>query len=564
MYPKKQLAQLVISACQYYNIDTVVVSPGSRNAPLTIGFANAPEVDVVSIVDERCAAFFALGVAQQTKKPVVLVCTSGSALLNYYPAVAEAFYSKIPLIVISADRPKHLIDVGDGQTIRQENVFKNHILKSSNLTEGEAFITSNSELIAEAFITSITKRGPVHINVPFDEPLYETVEKLNTAYFNNSLSNGVEERIEEDVLSFPAPKKQTDFSKLSNIWNTTKRKLIVVGVHEVSEKLESVLKLLSKDPSVLIMTETTSNVSDERFINSIDKLITKLDDEAFKELQPEVLVTFGGMIISKRIKQFLRKYKPQQHWHVDEFTAMDTYFCLSEFVQEQPEVFLEKLLEEIQPVESSYQAYWLEEKNARSIQHKKFFKVIPYSDLVVCGTVLQFMPNNSCLQVSNSSVIRYVQLFNVNPTISVFCNRGTSGIDGSTSTAIGAAFANKQQTILITGDLSFFYDSNALWNAHIPSTFRIILMNNSGGGIFKIIPGPKSTNALSFFETPHNLTAEHLAKMYGFAYTTASNIKELEEGLADFYEDNNQPKILEVFTPTNTNDTILKEYFKNL
>lgn len=564
MYPKKQLAQLVISACQYYDVNTVVVSPGSRNAPLTIGFSNVLEIDAISIVDERCAAFFALGIAQQTQKPVVLVCTSGSALLNYYPAVAEAFYSRIPLIVISADRPKHLIDVGDGQTIRQENVFENHILKSSNLTEGESFTINNSKLIAEAFITSISKKGPVHINVPFDEPLYETVEELDTSYFKKSLLDGVEETIKENILSFPKLKKQADFIKLSTIWNTAKRKLIIIGVHEVSEKLENVLKHFSKDPSVLIMTETTSNVNDDLFINSIDKLITKLDDDAFKQLQPEILVTFGGMIISKRIKQFLRKYQPQHHWHVDEFIAMDTYFCLSEFIQEQPEIFLEKLLGGIELVESDYQTHWLQEKNARSIQHKKTLKKISYSDLAVCDVVLKSIPNDSCLQVSNSSVIRYVQLFNINPTVSVFCNRGTSGIDGSTSTAIGAAFANNEQTVLITGDLSFFYDSNALWNAHIPSNFRIILLNNSGGGIFKIIPGPESTNALSFFETPHNLTAEHLAKMYGFAYTTASNIKGLEEELADFYKDSGQPKVLEVFTPTNTNDTVLKEYFKNL
>ncbi len=137
MYPKKELAQIVISACHQFNIDTVVISPGSRNAPLTVGFSNHPEIETLSVVDERCAAFFALGIAQQTQKPVAIVCTSGSALLNYYPAIAEAFYSNIPLVVISADRPKHLIDIGDGQTIRQENVFENHILFSANLIENE-------------------------------------------------------------------------------------------------------------------------------------------------------------------------------------------------------------------------------------------------------------------------------------------------------------------------------------------------------------------------------------------------------------------------------------------
>jgi 2-succinyl-5-enolpyruvyl-6-hydroxy-3-cyclohexene-1-carboxylate synthase len=159
MYPKKELAQIVISACNQFQIDTVVISPGSRNAPLTIGFSNHPEIQSMSIVDERCAAFFALGIAQQTQKPVAVVCTSGSALLNYYPAIAEAFYSNIPLIIISSDRPRHLIDIGDGQTIRQENVFKNHILFSANLIEDDSQKEFNMNLIAEALQTAIVKKA---------------------------------------------------------------------------------------------------------------------------------------------------------------------------------------------------------------------------------------------------------------------------------------------------------------------------------------------------------------------------------------------------------------------
>ncbi|MGY0408234.1 MAG: thiamine pyrophosphate-binding protein, partial [Polaribacter sp.] len=166
MYPKKELAQIVIAACQQFNVATVVISPGSRNAPLTVGFFNHPKIETLSVVDERCAAFFALGIAQQTQKPVVVLCTSGSALLNYYPAIAEAFYSNIPLVVISADRPKHLIDIGDGQTIRQENVFENHILFSANLVENTKFKTRNAQLVSQALQISVSQQGPVHINVP--------------------------------------------------------------------------------------------------------------------------------------------------------------------------------------------------------------------------------------------------------------------------------------------------------------------------------------------------------------------------------------------------------------
>lgn len=552
MYPKKQLAQLVISACEYFNIDTVVVSPGSRNAPLTVGFSNHPKIKSLSIVDERCAAFFAMGIAQQTQKPVAIVCTSGSALLNYYPAIAEAFYSKIPLLVISADRPKHLIDIGDGQTIRQENIFKNHILFSANLIEGENFIEKNTDLVSKAIQTSINKKGPVHINVPFNEPLYDTVESL--ASFNFKMK-------EENTV---AKKENKSIDNLAKIWNKAKRKLILVGVCFPSDELQDLINKVSQDDSVLVMTETTSNLHSPRFISSIDKLISKLATEEFEELQPEVLLTFGGMVISKRVKQFLRKYSPKHHWHVDEEMKLDTYFSMSEFVEEKPVTFLTKLNKKKINIKSDYQPKWIKEKESRNVKHNEFLKSAPYSDFKVFESVLESIPENSQVQISNSSIIRYAQLFDLKKSLKFFCNRGTSGIDGSTSTAIGAASVTENQTVFITGDLSFFYDSNALWNVNIPENFRIILLNNAGGGIFKIIPGPKTTNALPYFETPHTLTAEHLAKMFNFKYQYANTINEVEKELSSFYMDGKQPKILEIFTPSNLNDVVLQQYFKSL
>ncbi|MFY7671455.1 2-succinyl-5-enolpyruvyl-6-hydroxy-3-cyclohexene-1-carboxylic-acid synthase [Tenacibaculum sp. MEBiC06402] len=550
MYPKKQLAQLVISACQYYNIDKVVISPGSRNAPLTIGFANVNEIETFSVVDERAAAFFALGMAQQTKKPVAVVCTSGSALLNYYPAIAEAFYSKIPLLVITADRPKHLIDIGDGQTIRQENVFQNHILYSANLVEDERELSFNKSEVMKAIQESFLNSGPVHINVPFNEPIYKTVDVLESFDF------GQNEIIREE--------RNVDAVKLSEIWNQANRKLVLIGVHDTCEKTQNLINKLNEDPSVLILTETTSNLHHEKNINSIDKLISKLDESGFQKLQPDLLVTFGGMVVSKRIKQFLRKFQPAHHWHIDEQTKMDTYFCLSEFIQKKPVDFFDTIKEFLKSKDSEYKEFWLNEKYSRNKNHKTFMDSAEYSDLKVVEEILETIPNNSQLQISNSSLIRYAQLFDVSPTFTCYCNRGTSGIDGSTSTAIGAAYAAKKETTLLTGDLSFFYDSNALWNSYIPKSFRIIIINNSGGGIFKIIPGPKSTNALQYFETPHQLTANHLAEMFNFEYLTANTMDELSENLIHFYQESEKPKILEVFTPSEINDQILTAYFKSL
>jgi 2-succinyl-5-enolpyruvyl-6-hydroxy-3-cyclohexene-1-carboxylate synthase len=196
------------------------------------------------------------------------------------------------------------------------------------------------------------------------------------------------------------------------------------------------------------------------------------------------------------------------------------------------------------------------------VNHKEYLSKIQHSDFKVFEQVLEKVPNKSQLQISNSAIIRYAQLFTINNTVEVFCNRGTSGIDGSTSTAIGAAFAVKNQTVFITGDLSFFYDSNALWNKNIPVNFRIILINNSGGGIFKIIPGPSTTNATKYFETPHCLTAEYLCKTYGFEYLQASSTETVDKQLEGFFSTSKKPKILEVFTPSTDNHTILKDYFK--
>lgn len=549
MYPKKELAQLLISACYQFKIETVVISPGSRNAPLTIGFSNHKDIETFSIVDERCAAFFALGIAQQTQKPVAILCTSGSALLNYYPAIAEAFYSNIPLVVISADRPKHLIDIGDGQTIRQENVFENHILFSANLIDNPTFKIRNSQLIGEALQIATSNQGPVHINIPFDEPLYETVSFLDDFHFPHISMSSLEN-------------SRVDYLFFADIWNRAKKKIILVGVSFPDNKINELVNFYAEDASVLVFTETTSNLHHKNLFNSIDQLIFSLDEKEFEELQPEVLITFGGMIISKKVKHFLRTYQPIHHWNIDEKKATNTFFSLTEFIQQKPLDFFNSFTPFVQKTSSDYQQKWIKFRDEKRKKHQQYFDKIGHSDFKAFGQILETLPENSHVQISNSSIIRYAQLFSIKNTIKVFCNRGTSGIDGSTSTAIGAAVAHSNQTIFITGDLSFFYDSNGLWNEYIPASFRIILINNSGGGIFKIISGPSTTNAIKYFETPHCLTAEHLSKMYGFEYQKAYSIATINEQLDGFYEVSEKPKILEIFTPSAENDLTLKTYFK--
>jgi 2-succinyl-5-enolpyruvyl-6-hydroxy-3-cyclohexene-1-carboxylate synthase len=577
-YPKKKLAQLVLQHCIINEIENVVISPGSRNAPLTIGFVNHSKINALSIVDERSAAFFALGIAQQTQKPVAILCSSGSALLNYYPAVTEAYYSKIPLVIISADRPKHLIDIGDGQTIRQENVFENHILFSANLIEkhnpshpfsnqvgnisaANKNLIFNNKLIQKVFLECIVQKGPVHINIPFDEPLYETVDELYQ--FDFKIEKTANRNLRNSLLD-EIPLEVDELQKFAITWNNASKKIVLIGVNYPDAMLQTQLDHIIDDPSVLVFTETTSNVYNKNFINNIDQLIFSLDDDKLEYLQPDILLSLGGMVVSKKIKQFLRKFQPKHHWHIDRLNAPDTYHCLSHHFKVSPVLFFSQFFFLTKNKKSEYQKYWLKVKKNRQIDHNKFLSKVEFSDLKVFDIILKSLPERTHLQLSNSSIIRYAQLFDLNNFLQVFCNRGTSGIDGSSSTAIGASFAKKDQTVFITGDISFFYDSNALWNKYIKKDLRIILINNSGGGIFRFIPGPKSTNALDFFETPHQLNASNLSEMFEFEYSSAKNEERLSSHLKSFYQLSDKPKLLEIFTPNEINDVVLKEYFRSL
>lgn len=551
IYPEIELAQSIIEICKSKNIQHIIISPGSRNAPLTIGFASDPFFKCYSIADERCAAFFAMGIAQQLQFPTAVVCTSGSALLNYYPAVAEAFYSQIPLLVISADRPSNKIDIGDGQTIRQKNVFDNHILYNANLHETAS--EQNDRFIQEAIDQAIHKKGPVHINAPFEEPLYNTVDQLTYV-------PKLAEYIKPAVADIP-------IELYAEQWQKYAKKLILIGVNTPEALSKSTIALFANDPTVLVMTETTSNVHDAHFVHNIDTIITAFEQADFLQLQPDLLVTFGGMIISKRIKNFLRKYSPKAHWHIDTLRFYDTYDCLTDRITSTPEDFFSQLqhhLSNYRP-SSTYQGWMDQIQQQRQSSQHEFLKGIPFSDMKAFEIVFPQLPQNSQLQISNSAAIRYAQLFPIDSSIEVFCNRGTSGIDGSTSTAIGAAIGSGKPNILITGDIGFLYDSNALWNNYIPKNFKIILINNRGGGIFRILPGHVENDIFhTYFETHHDLDISNLAKLYDLNYYRATAEGELKEALTEFWNNNNKASLLEIQTPTLINDTILKDYFNNL
>ncbi|GAA4114816.1 2-succinyl-5-enolpyruvyl-6-hydroxy-3-cyclohexene- 1-carboxylic-acid synthase [Aquimarina addita] len=568
LYSKIPLSQTLVALCEAKGIHHIVISPGSRNAPLTIGFSEHPDMQCYSIVDERCAAFFALGIAQQLHQPVAIVCTSGSALLNYYPAISEAFYSDIPIVVLSADRPIERIDIGDGQTIRQKNVFENHILYSANLysemvpqstieddkvrQKQHESQKHNEREINLALNTAIEQKGPVHINVPFYEPLYDKVE-VPTVVPKNIPVEYIEHRISDKL-----------YDSMIAEWNQATRKIILIGVNFPETIDQKWVDELALDPSVLVLTETTSNIHHSTHINCIDQLISPLSDTAFDKLQPDILLTLGGMVVSKRIKSFLRKYRPVTHWHIDEKKAYDTYFCLTEHIKMKPNSFFSEFLPNTKKINTNYKTNWIEVRDQRRVMHTQYVETIGFTDLKAFEIIFGLIPDHQSIQLSNSSTVRYAQLFSLNATFRVFCNRGTSGIDGSTSTAIGAAVASGLPTTLITGDLSFFYDSNGLWNDHIPSNFKIIVINNRGGGIFRILPGKEESEKFStYFETKHALTAIQLCEMYGIKYTAAENEEQVKMAITALYSDSNSPQLVEIFTPRKDNDSVLIDYFKH-
>ncbi len=551
-YSDKLVMQCLGELLKKYQIKDVVCSPGSRNAPIMSHFSAIKEIETYSVVDERSAAFFALGMAQQTRKPVALSCTSGSAVANYYPAVTEAFYQNIPLIILSADRPTDFVDQFDGQTIRQHNIFVNHSHANVTIDETES-IKSIEKKIEETIITCLEKQGPVHINLAFSEPLYQKVAEVN--YKPN-----LKKRIKKEKFF-----SKVKIKELAASWSLSSRKIVLVGVQQPNKKLEKFIKELSKDDSVVVLTESTANINYKRFFSDIDSIIFSMNNSELEEIKPDLLLTIGQNIVSKKVKSFLRDHSPKNHWHLDKYWQPNTYGCLTKKIKTNPVDFSQSFLQEIKPNKSNYYKLWREIADKREIQHKEYLNAIPYCDLKVFEKIMLSIPKDYMVQLGNSTIIRYAQLFKNIHKNETFSNRGTSGIDGCTSTAIGAAFATNKPMLFVTGDLSFLYDSNALWNNYITNKVRIIVMNNGGGNIFKFIPGPSATNVLEkHFEHKHHLKMDLLAKMHGFSYLNTCNETELHQTLISFFDESEKPKILEIDTKLANNAQILQQYFKAL
>ncbi|UTW66834.1 2-succinyl-5-enolpyruvyl-6-hydroxy-3-cyclohexene-1-carboxylic-acid synthase [bacterium SCSIO 12643] len=553
---KKSVQQLLDKLWQK-GVQHIVISPGSRNAPMILGFTSHDKYTCLSVPDERVAAFVALGIADETKQPVALVCTSGSALLNYYPAIAEAYYRHIPLIVLSADRPAYLIDQGDGQTIRQKNVFSNHILYSAELHEApqnKEDEQENMDRIQAALRFSkpnmLSNGGPVHLNMPFEEPLYDSEE------YQPNVDSSKTIQIAEEVSN-------DDVQLILNLWNHAEKRMILIGQMDADTELKESLQGLS--PNALILSETTSNIEIPGVVKNIDRLITPFSEEEKESFQPDILITFGGNVVSKRIKSVLRSYQPKNHIHIQRTSPpLNTYQCLTHHVEYTPSVFLKAFAKNVNSESSDWVKHWINLDLSRQQAHTNYIAKAPYSDLTVIHKISQLIPDDSIVHLANSTPVRYAQLLDWKNNLEFKCNRGTSGIDGIVSTAVGNAIASSKQVYLIVGDLSFFYDTNAWWHRHIPQNIKVIVINNAGGGIFRFIDGPNSTGQLeNHFETHQKNSVEHIALGFDVNYLCASNLDMVEEQFK-ILSTSDQAGILEITTPQIQNAEILKQYFKNL
>lgn len=549
----------IAEICARKGVEQVVLSPGSRCAPLTIAFARHPKLTVRTVSDERAAAFIALGMALTTGKPTVLVCTSGTAALNYAPAVAEAFFQQVPLLVLTADRPPEWIDQLDGQTIRQQQVYGQHIKQSYtfpvDFSHPDA-VWHSERIVSEALNAAVAfPAGPVHINVPLREPFYPAPDESVT--YSETIKV-----IEEEQPIYNLGPQQVQ--QLRQDFQAYERVLIVAGQHAYDEVLLQSLKTFAKATGAVVVGDIISNVQQgPEVVRYQDVILSSTNEEQLARLQPDLLLTFGKSTISKSLKQYLRKHRPKAHWHLQQAGQVaDTFQSLTKIVRCSPTNFF-SILPEGPKVTSDFSQTWRNMDAKAGNFLKSYIAEAPCSELKVVRRVLQQLPQQSNLHLANSMSVRYANILALQPQqqVQVYANRGTSGIDGSTSTAVGCALMRQNITTLLTGDLAFFYDRNGLWHNYLPQNLRIVLLNNHAGGIFRLIDGPKQQPELApFFETHQALDAQNTARDFKLHYVSVRSLSELEQALPAFFTTEAGAGILEIFTDSPSNADAFAAY----
>jgi 2-succinyl-5-enolpyruvyl-6-hydroxy-3-cyclohexene-1-carboxylate synthase len=550
----KQSCRILVDLLAQKGVKKIVLSPGSRNTPLIMAVVRSNLFDVQTVIDERSAAFIALGISLITNAPVAIICTSGTAVLNYMPAVAEAYYRQVPLIVISSDRPAEWINQDDSQTIKQYEVMRNIVKESYNIptmceTPNQKWHTNR--ILNDAITTAVTrKKGPVHINIQLDEPL--------------SLSNDVVPEPQR-VIKTVYPMLDIEPSHIESVareLSGSRAVMIIVGFMAPNKRLNDALIKLSELPNVIIFTEAQSNMKIPNAITSIDGVMSIMDDYQKQELKPQHVITIGGAIVSRLIKGYLRSLPDIKHWHIgiNDF-AVDCFKCLDTRFETEPVSFMSQLTSYNISGVGDYSMQWHRLSEKSEELNRRFIQNAIWSDFVAMKQIMEAIPKEWNLQLSNGTVVRYAQLFPYSHINRIDCNRGVSGIDGCTSTAIGAALAYDNTTLLITGDMSAQYDLGALASNCIPDNFKIVVLNNGGGGIFRFI---KSTSELPELEDNFvcdvRLPLSDLARGFGFEYFEVSSKDEMATVLPKFIA-SQVKSILNVITPGVDSANVLKKFF---
>lgn len=525
MYSDKRNCNILTAKMLSYGIRRVVVCPGSRNAVLVHNFA-ASGMELFQVTDERSAAFFALGLIESTGAPVAVCTTSGSALLNTAPAVSEAFYHPLPLLIISADRPQRWIGQMDGQTIKQQGALSSVVSCSVTLpevsTDDDAWYCGR--LVDEAVIKLNRLCTPVHINVPISEPLFNfTIESLPAV----------------KAVGYRAGSGEV--SQFSDLFD-----MVVIGQLNPDDSIREAVRSLTRN-GVVVIAEQLANLQGCGIIGEFDRVLSTTDEERLKTLRPMSVAYVGGHIVSKALKNFLRRYPPRMLYRVTTPVndLPDTFQCVTTYIESTPKDFLCSIAGfggSLTLAEA-----WKDAVKALPVEGFE-----PLSDLGVVKSVADAVCDGWTIQVANSTSVRALQRVAPHLPNNVFCNRGVNGIDGSVSTAVGY-WASGKPTLLITGDLSFFYDSNALLCSAVQkrtsdAPLRIILLNNGGGSIFKSLKGLETSPYTDLISGKASLSARGLAEMAGVEYVAVSEASGLEEELKELSSVSvSGVKIIEVF-----------------
>lgn len=532
-----------------------VVCPGSGNASLILAIAANKDIKCYNMVDERCAGYFALGIAKQQKKPVALITSSGSAVLNLAPSIAEAYYQYVPLIVITADRPPEMVNQGYNQTINQNKIYSNYTKSFFSMS---AFLNGGNlhylqREISKMFLKS-TKypQGPVHINIPVKEPLFEIPEHSS-------------EEVKEVKLSIPEQQMEDisidDFCKK---WKSFEKILIIPGAQYPNRQLVKCLESIVRKTSVAVLSEHLSNLKSELFIDNIDKVISTISESDIKYFKPNLLITFGNRHVSSRIKRMINQSPPEAHWHIDQAKSHDRYNCLTRFIKISPEIFFWQLAMNLDSKLRDYYFDWKARNKEVSIKHDEFISKTQWCDLKAFSIICNNIPANSVLHLSNSSPLRYTHLFPLHNSVEVYNNRGTCGIDGCLSTAMGYSNESDKQNIFITGDISFIYDSNALWTDQFPNNLKILIINNNGGDYYRQNSSQIDDETQKYFSTPHKVNIKKIADAFGIEHVEVSNESELSNILNQGFLEKTSASILEIKTPYSKNKTVLDNYYNTI